>query len=75
MIDREHKLSIARQAELLNISLGTVYYLPLPVSPAELALMLRIDELHPGIRSWVPGCCAVSYGVRASRWADGTSGR
>jgi len=46
MIDRDHKLSITRQASLLNISLGTVYYLPQPVSPAYLALMRRLDELH-----------------------------
>jgi putative transposase len=46
MIDRDHKLSITRQARLLNISRGTVYYLPQPVSPADLALMRRIDELH-----------------------------
>jgi len=31
---------------LLNISRGSVYYLPQPVSPADLALMRRIDELH-----------------------------
>ena len=46
MIDRDHPLSITRQAELLTISRGTVYYLPRPVSPADLALMRRIDELH-----------------------------
>ena len=46
MIDREHDLSITRQAKLLGISRGTVYYLPRPVSPADLALMRRIDELH-----------------------------
>src|SRR5712691_2751324 len=46
MIDRDHKLSITRQAKLLDISRGTVYYLPRPVSPADLALMRRIDELH-----------------------------
>ena len=46
MIDRDHQLSITRQAELLNISRGTMYYLPQPVSPADLALMRRIDELH-----------------------------
>jgi putative transposase len=46
MIDRDHTLSITRQAQLLNISRGMVYYLPQPVSPAELALMRRIDELH-----------------------------
>ena len=46
MIDRSHDLSIARQAEELNISRGSVYYLPRPVSAADLALMRRIDELH-----------------------------
>ena len=46
MIDRDHQLSIARQSELLGISRGSVYYLPRPVSAADLALMRRIDELH-----------------------------
>jgi len=46
MIDREHELPIKRQAELLNISRGTVYYHPEPVSEADLQLMRRIDELH-----------------------------
>ena len=46
MIDRDHKLPITRQAKLLDISRGTVYYLPQPVSPADLALMRKIDELH-----------------------------
>ena len=46
MIDRDHKLSITRQAHLLEISRGTVYYLPRPVSPADLALIRRLDELH-----------------------------
>lgn len=46
MIDRQHDLSITRQATLLGISRGTVYYLPKPVSDADLALMRRIDELH-----------------------------
>ena len=46
MIDRNHKLSITRQAKLLDISRGTVTYLPQPVSPADLALMRKLDELH-----------------------------
>src|SRR5271168_1417882 len=46
MIDRAHDLPIARQAEALNISRGSIYYLPRPVSAADLALMRRIDELH-----------------------------
>jgi putative transposase len=46
MIQRDHRLPVKRQAELLGISRGTVYYQPLPIPEAELALMRRIDELH-----------------------------
>ncbi len=46
MIDREHDLPIAKQAKALNISRGSVYYLPRPVSAADLSIMRRIDELH-----------------------------
>ncbi len=46
MIDRDHALTVTRQAELLAISRGSVYYLPRPVSHADLALMRTIDELH-----------------------------
>ncbi|WLB11255.1 MULTISPECIES: IS3 family transposase [Bradyrhizobium] len=46
MIDREHELSITRQAEALNISRGSVYYLPRPVPDADLAIMQRLDRLH-----------------------------
>jgi putative transposase len=46
MIDRNHALPIARQAELVGISRGNVYYLPRPVSEADQRLMRRIDELH-----------------------------
>src|SRR5262249_8190633 len=46
MIDREHDLPIVRQAEALNISRGSVYYLPRPVPDADLAIMRRLDRLH-----------------------------
>ena len=46
MIDRDHGLSVSRQAKVLGISRGSVYYLPRPTSEADLALMRRIDELH-----------------------------
>ncbi|MET4219930.1 putative transposase [Bradyrhizobium sp. LB14.3] len=46
MIDRGHDLSITRQAEVLKISRGSVYYLPRPVSSADLAIMQRLDRLH-----------------------------
>ena len=46
MIHREHAVTVKRQAELVGISRGTVYYLPRAMSPADLTLMRRIDELH-----------------------------
>src|SRR3984957_7176316 len=46
MIDRAHDLPITRQAEALNISRGSVYYLPRPVSEADLVIMRRLDRLH-----------------------------
>src|SRR6202030_2941670 len=46
MIDRHHELSISKQAKALKISRGSVYYLPRPVSAADLAVMRRMDELH-----------------------------
>ena len=46
MIDRNDKLSISRQAKLLGISRGSVYYQSQGVSEAELSLMRNIDELH-----------------------------
>ena len=46
MIDRDHDLSVTRQAEILNISRGSIYYLPEPVSIADLTVMRRMDELH-----------------------------
>ena len=46
MIDRQHDLPITKQAKALGISRGCVYYLPRSVSPADLGIMRRIDELH-----------------------------
>jgi hypothetical protein len=46
MIDRTHDLPVSRQAQLLEISRGSVYYLPRPVSAEDLATMRRLDELH-----------------------------
>src|SRR5712664_614953 len=46
MIDREHDLSITKQAEILKISRGSVYYLPRPVSSADLEIMRQLDRLH-----------------------------
>src|ERR1035437_9142065 len=46
MIDREHDLPITKQTEVLKIRRGSVYYLPRPVSSADLAIMRRLDQLH-----------------------------
>jgi hypothetical protein len=46
MIDPAHDLSITKQAEALNISRGSVYYLPRLVPDADLAIMRRLDRLH-----------------------------
>ena len=46
MIDREHDLPITRQAKALSLARSTVYYLPRPVSAADLVIMRRLDELH-----------------------------
>ena len=46
MIDRDHPLSIVKQAEAVGISRASVYYVARSISEADLALMRRIDELH-----------------------------
>ena len=46
MINRDHELSLTRQADLLGISRGSLYYEPRPVGDDDLKLMRRIDALH-----------------------------
>jgi len=46
MIDRDHQLSVTRQADAVGIARSTVYYLPRPVPAADLDLMAKIDRLH-----------------------------
>ena len=46
MIDREHALRLTRQATLLKLSRSGLYYRTRPMTPADLAVMRRIDELH-----------------------------
>jgi putative transposase len=75
MIDREHELSITCQAKLLGISRGTVYYLPRPVSPADLALMRKLDELHleyPFMGARMLRDQLARQGIRAGRRHIGT---
>jgi putative transposase len=46
MIDRGHGVSLSRQAALLQLSRSGLYYRARPVSPSDLAVMRRVDELH-----------------------------
>ena len=46
MIDRNHPLSIVKQADAVGISRAAVYYVARLISVADLALMPRIDKLH-----------------------------
>ncbi|MBK6848914.1 MAG: IS3 family transposase [Proteobacteria bacterium] len=46
MVDREAQPSVRRQCELLRVSRSGLYYEPEADSVDELALMLRLDQLH-----------------------------
>ena len=46
MIDRDHALPLAHQAQLLELSRGSLYYMPVPISQADFSLMSLIDRLH-----------------------------
>lgn len=46
MIDRDHDLPLARQAQVLGLARSSVYYQPRAVPAEDLAIMRRIDELH-----------------------------
>ena len=46
MIDRSHELPLARQAALLRLRRGSLYYVRRAVPAADLAIMRRIDALH-----------------------------
>lgn len=46
MIDREHGLSIVRQADALSLSRSSVYYTAQPPDDETLSLMRLIDRLH-----------------------------
>lgn len=46
MTIRNHALSLSRQADILGISRGSLYYEPRATSQEDLKLMRRIDELH-----------------------------
>jgi putative transposase len=51
MIDREHDLPITKQAEVLRISRGSVYYLPRPVPEADLAIC-KVSTARKPPKDW-----------------------
>lgn len=46
MIAGTHALPVSKQAGVLGIGRGSVYYLPRPTSANDLVLMRRIEKLH-----------------------------
>ena len=46
MINKEDKLPVTRQCELLDLSRSGVYYKPVPLSAMDVELMRQIDEIH-----------------------------
>ncbi len=46
MIDRTHRLPVTKQAKVLRLSRGCVYYQPKPLSESAQILMTRLDQLH-----------------------------
>jgi putative transposase len=70
MIDRNHALSITKQAEAAGLARSTVYYLPRPVPAADLVLMRQIDELHlefPFAGARMPSRLLAARGSKAGR--------
>ena len=69
MIAPAHDLAITKQAKALNISRGSVYYLPRPVPEADLAIMRRLDRLHLEFPLPARGCCEACWLPRGARSA------
>jgi len=46
MIERNHRLSISRQCELLALPRSSFYHRASPTPGSELELMRHLDELH-----------------------------
>ena len=46
MIDKENKLPITRQCEILDLNRSGIYYKPVPLSEADRDLMCQIDKIH-----------------------------
>lgn len=63
-------MTLLHPCELLEIGRSSLYYRPKPVSPADLALMRRLDELHlahPFLGSRRLACMLQRAGVEVGR--------
>jgi hypothetical protein len=67
MIDRSHDLPITKQAKALNISRGSVYYLPRAV-PEVFAIMRRLDRQIWSSPSPGAGSCSIGFSRRVLSW-------
>lgn len=75
MINRSHGLSLSRQAQLVGISRGCLYYQRKPPCKAQVQLMHRIDALHAPPRLQALACCAACSSAKANVWAVGMFAR
>ncbi len=74
MIDRDHDLSLTRQADLLELSRGSLYYVPIRTIEGRLELMRpRWIAFIRTIRSWAQESCATNSENSAIVSAAGTS--
>ena len=62
MINRSHGLSLSRQAQLVGISRGCLYYQRKPPCKAQVQLMHRIDTLHA-----TPPVCRLSHAAQLAQ--------
>lgn len=65
MIDKEDKLPVTRQCEVLDLNRSGIYYKPVPLSDVDRELMRQIDELHLNYPFYG------SRNIRNELWAKG----
>ena len=75
MIDRKHDLPITKQADVLRISRGSVYYLPQAGLATDLEVMRRLDRYIWSFLLLARGCCEACWLPRGARSAVGMSKR
>jgi putative transposase len=65
MIDREDKIAVTRQCELLDLCRSSIYYRPAALSATEMDVMRQIDEIHLAYPFYG------SRKIRSELWARG----